>query len=71
MKLKHKNILSLILIFLSSSGLNLYAQSTGLMKSTPIYGKTPSTTIPVVTLNGPTPLEVIGNPFSQPNIQEY
>ena len=71
LKLKYKNILSLILIFLSSSVLNLYGQSANLMKSTPIYGKTPSTTIPVVALNGPTPLEVIGNPFSQPNIQEY
>jgi len=49
----------------------LNAQSTNFMKSVPIYGKAPVSVIPTITLNGPTPLEVIGNPFSQPNIQEY
>ncbi|MCL6099579.1 MAG: T9SS type A sorting domain-containing protein [Bacteroidetes bacterium] len=49
----------------------LDAQSSDFMKSIPVYGPSPATTIPIVIKNGPTPLEVVGNPFSQPNIQDY
>ena len=71
MELKQKYLVSLIFAFLSSSLLNLFAQSANFMKSIPISGPAPSSVIPVVTKNGPMPLEVIGNPFSQPNIQDY
>ena len=49
----------------------LDAQSSDFMRSIPVYGKAPASVIPTVTLDGPTPLEVIGKPFSQPNIQDY
>ncbi len=49
----------------------LNAQSKDLLKSIPIYGSSPATTISVPVKDGPTPLEVIGNSFSQPNIQDY
>ena len=49
----------------------LNAQSKNLLKSIRVYGPSPATTISVPVKDGPTPLEVIGNPFSQPNIQDY
>lgn len=41
----------------------------GFMDSIPYTGPAPSTAVPQMTVNGPTPWPVLMNPYSQPNIQ--
>ena len=43
---------------------NAQSLSPNFRNSKPIAGPVPSTTIPIITKNGSTPLEVIGNPYN-------
>ena len=45
------------------------AKAQQFLDSNPIIGPAPSTAIPQMTVNGPTPWPVLMNPYSQPNIQ--
>ena len=61
----------LVITSLFYATLNAQSFSQNFINSKPLVGPAPLTVVQIPTLNGPTPLEVIGNPYSQPNIQEY
>ncbi len=62
-------ILVFLLFVLLLTKANAQSLPSNFLKSTPVYGLTPAATIPTVTDTSTTPLEVVGNPYSQMNNQ--